>query len=134
MVKATLHGDMTKQIGQMQSFAENAAAKSSANELRALTAERAVDDLFRVLYLQQHIGELFDGVISMVGSYGFFVTLENSCEGLVPMGSLGDGFVFDEPSLTVSRSGMVFMPGKRVRVCVEQCDIPTRRATFALAE
>ncbi len=134
MVKATLHGDMTKQIGQMQRFAENAAAKSSANELRALTAERAVDDLFRVLYLQQHIGELFDGVISMVGSYGFFVTLENSCEGLVPMGSLDDGFVFHEPSLTVSHSGMVFMPGKRVRVCVEQCDIPTRRATFALAE
>lgn len=134
IVKATLHGEIARQITRMSAFAEEAAVRSSENELRAVAAERAVDDLFRVLYLQQHLGETFDGTVSSVGPFGFFVTLDNSCEGLVPMISLGEGYVYEESSLTVSRGRSVFSLGMRVRVRVSRCEIRSRRADFTLSE
>ena len=47
--------------------------------------ERSCDDCFKAQYMQRHIGEVFDGVISAVASYGFYVALESGVEGLVPV-------------------------------------------------
>lgn len=76
----------------------------SNKEKMATEIERDIDDLFKCQYMQKHVGEIFEGVISSITSFGFYVKLENTVEGLVHIktldnyyelkddGSLSDGF------------------------------------------
>lgn len=133
IVKSILRGDIEEKY---RSFAERAARESSENELRAIAAERAVDDLYRCVYLSEHIGEEFDAVISSVTSFGFFAELANTCEGLVRIASLDAWYDYDEPTLSLIRGGgessmpAAFALGDAVRVRVAKCDIKTRNVDF----
>ena len=114
----------------MESFAEKAADKSNDNELRVLNAERDIEDLYKILWLEGHIDEEFDAVISSVTSFGFFVELANTCEGLVPISSLDGYFDYNEKALTLSCGQTVYHLGDRVRVRLVSCDRVTRKADF----
>ena len=61
---------------------EDYALQSSECEQKATIAEREVDDMKKAEYMQQYIGHVFDGLISSVNSFGFFVELDNTVEGL----------------------------------------------------
>ena len=76
---------------------EYIASQSSEREQAAVEAEREVDDMKMAEYMEKHIGEEFDGVISGVESFGLFVQLDNLIEGLVHINTIkGDYFNYVE--------------------------------------
>ena len=96
------------------------AEQSSARERAAVDCEREVDDMKMAEYMENHIGEEFEGMISSVTSFGMFVELDNLIEGLVPIRDMKDFFHFDEEHMTLTgeRSGLVYKIGDRVVVKV----------------
>lgn len=113
--------------------AERGASAATACELRALEAERAIESLYKALYLARRIGEEADAVISSAGPFGIFCELPDTCEGLIPMEELGEDADYVESTLSVTDGDTVFRIGDPVRIRIEEVDIPTRRVRFALA-
>jgi ribonuclease R len=77
------------------SYAKRAARAASETELRALGAERRIENLYKVIYMQEHVGEIFNATVSSVTSFGMFCELENTCEGLVPICEMPGLFIFN---------------------------------------
>lgn len=128
IIKQVLNGGITeKNIGRYTAFATQAAINSGENEVKAQMAERDIEDLYKAVYMTDFIGEEFRGVITSVTSFGFFVELENTCEGLVPIGSLDGYYDYDERSYTLSRGNSKYTLGMEVDVIIEDVDIITRK-------
>jgi ribonuclease R len=110
---------------------------STAMEIRASDAERTSIKYKQVEFLQDRIGEEFEGIISGVTEWGFYVELvENKCEGLVRLRVLEDDFYeFDETNLCVigSRTGKRYSLGDSVRVTVTKADLYRRQIDMKLA-
>ena len=98
------------------------AEHSSEREVAAQNAERDVDDMKMAEYMESHIGEIYEGVISSVTSFGFFVELPNLIEGLVHVNSLkGDYFNYvpELLSLVGNTTKKTYRIGDKVKVkCV----------------
>lgn len=134
-IKDILHGKSdANTLSKTEVFAEKAALQSTECEIRAMTAERDIEDLYKVLYLEDKVGEVFDGIISSVTSFGFFVELDNLCEGLVPIGTLNGFFTFDEKNLTLTCGAVQYKLGQRVRVEISAADRITRKVDMVLAD
>jgi ribonuclease R len=112
------------------------AALCSERERNAEAAEREMVELKKCQYMLGHIGERFDGHVSGIVPFGFFVELEDLfVEGLVRLSDIpNDYFVFDEKSQTLigDRSGKRFRLGDKVRVEVADVDIARRQIDFIL--
>ena len=133
IIKAMLNGEINeKTITEYENFAANSAMMSSDNEIKAVHAERDIDDLYKAVYMRDRIGEEYEAVICSVTSFGFFAKTENLCEGLVPIDSLGSGFYFDKDNYTLSRGKTVYRLGQRVKIKVEDVDISSRQVNFYL--
>lgn len=134
IIKASLAGKIgARQLKDLSDFAGKSAVLSSENELRTLNAERAIDDLYKALYMRKFIGEEFDGVIDSVTAFGFFVALDNTCEGLVHISSLVGRFEYDERSMSLIGGKCRYTLGQRVRVKILASDPITRKVTMELA-
>lgn len=112
--------------------------KLSACERRADAASYDVVDWLKCEYIQQHIGDSFDGTIVSVTNFGVFVELDNiHIEGLIHVTALrNDYYHFDEValSLTGERSGSSFHLGDRVHVQVSRVDLDDRKIDLQLLE
>ena len=116
-------------------FVIEAATQSSACEKNATEAERDVDALYIVAYMQDKIGEEYDAVISGVTSFGFFAELANTVEGLVPIETLPeDSYEFVEERFLLRGTRNSFHLGEEVRVQVAGVDWGTRRVQFRFLE
>ena len=114
-------------------FVDDASVQSSEMERNAQEAERAVDDYYKILYISNYEGCEFDGIISGVTAFGFFVELENGVEGLVKIETLeGKRYVYDEKRYTLSDGTTQFKLGQQVRIVVAGVNIINRRADFLL--
>lgn len=93
---------------------------SSSRERASVDCEREVEDMKMAEYMEKHIGEEFEGMISSVLSFGMFVELDNLIEGLVPIKDMNDFFVYDEERMTLTgeRSHVKYTIGERVLVKV----------------
>ncbi|MBR5406975.1 MAG: ribonuclease R [Lachnospiraceae bacterium] len=112
------------------------AKRSSSRERLAQEAERETDKLKKAQYMQDHIGEVFEGVISGVTDWGIYVELPNTVEGLVHISKLyGDYFYYNEEAceLVGERSGKKYVLGQQVYVCVSGVDMAIRAVDFDLA-
>lgn len=126
-----------EQIGKKTGQLESIADRCSQFERRAVEAERESDAMKKAEFMQAHVGEEFDGVISSVTNFGFFVELENTIEGLVRLASIsGDYYHFIENHMLLigERTGEQFRIGDRVRVKVTRADKATREVDFELVE
>jgi ribonuclease R len=108
---------------------------SSEKERGAMDAERAANKYKQVEYMQAYLGEEFEGVISGVASFGFWVeTIEHKCEGLVSINSLleYDDFrlIESDYSLVGLRSGRRFMMGDKVRIKVVAANLTKRQLDY----
>ncbi len=132
IIKACLLGNGKK--AAYSAFAAKAAMAATETELRALTAERRIESLYKTLYLSRHVGESFVGRVSSVTSFGVFVELPNTCEGLIPISELPFGFwTYDEGNYTVhSSSGEVISLGDTLEITVEEADISRGKVRFQL--
>jgi len=111
----------------------------SAMELEATQAERDSQKDFQILWIQDHLGQDFNGSITGVTQYGLFVRLDDThCEGLVPMRTIcpDDYMELDEKNfcLRAKRSKKRFMLGDAVRIRVIRADLDLRQIDFQLTE
>ena len=107
----------------------------SERERAAMDAERAGNKYMQVLYMRNYLGEEFEGVISGVASFGFWVeTVEHKCEGLVSVNSLleYDEFRHDETDycLVGRRSGRKFRMGDKVWIKVVAANLTRRQLDY----
>ena len=108
-------------IRHYQEIMPEIALQSSNREREAIDIEREVDDMKIAEYMEKHIGEEFEGIISSVTNFGFFVELDNTIDGLVHVSDLTDDFYFfDEKNLRYigQRTGKVFKMSDCVKVRV----------------
>ena len=138
IIKENIHGRLNrKRVEHYEKILPYVADQSSRLERRAQNAEREVEKLKKVEYMQKYLGEAFDGVISGVTARGFFVELENTVEGLVPINSLlDDYYLFEEEQyqLRGERTGRIFTLGQKVRIVAERADKFTKTIDFLLEE
>ncbi|MDI3257837.1 MAG: ribonuclease R [Kyrpidia sp.] len=113
------------------------ADQSSERERVAVDAERESQDLKKVEFMLDKIGETFEGIVSGATSFGLFVELENSVEGLVHISYLTDDYyLFDDRQFALigERTGRTFRIGDRVKVLVAGADKEERAIDFRLVE
>ena len=115
-----------------KSYAKRAAAAATDGEMRALTAERKIENLYKVIYMEKHIGEQFTAMITSVTSFGIFATLDNTCEGLIPISTLEDGSVYDEKNVTIRNSKTYYRIGDMITVRLEEADITRGKLRFSM--
>ncbi len=119
--------------GKHRAAARRGADAATEGELRALTAERRIEALYKTLYMKRHLGEEFTGRVSSVTPHGFYVELPNTCEGLVPLSLLDGDYTFDEHRRTLTRANHVISIGDEMTVTVRDADVATGKITFSLA-
>ncbi|MBO5313345.1 MAG: ribonuclease R [Clostridia bacterium] len=133
IIKAMLSGEITEStIGEYEAFANASALYSSDNEVKAVHAERDIDELYKCVYMLDRVGETYEAVICSVNSFGFFAKTDNLCEGLVSIDSLGGAFSYDKDNYTLSCGKTVYRLGQRVTVKVDDVDISLRQVSFSL--
>lgn len=107
-------------------------------EVLASNAERASIRYKQVEFMRDRLGEIYEGVISGVTEWGFYVELdENMCEGLVPIRDLADDYYdLDEKNycLIGRRHGVRYTLGDRVKVQVARADLERKQLDFALID
>lgn len=135
LLKKALSGE------KIQTSEEELAKKAdhlSRRERVAMEAEREILDRYRVRFMKDKIGEEFEGVISGVTAFGFFVELrEIFVEGLVRLTSLHDDYYHfqeDRYCLVGERTRKQFRVGDPVRVKVERVDVERRHIDFGLVQ
>ena len=109
------------------------AKHTSERERIAIDAERETDDLKKAEFMQDKIGETFDGVISSVTGFGIFVELENTVEGLVHVTDLTDDYYhFDERSFALigERTGNVLRIGDAITIKVSDVNLEEHAVDF----
>ncbi len=132
-IKAVLNGEIYRP-GDWHELGKHC----SLTERRADDATRDVESWLKCFYMQDRIGECFDGVVSSVTGFGLFVALDNVyVEGLIHISELpSDYFHFDaiKHTLLGERSGKQYRLGDRVCVKLVRVDLETSKIDFALAD
>ena len=113
-------------------FARDAAQAATAAELRALDAERKIEATYKALWLEKHIGEVFDARVSSLTSFGLFAELDNTCEGMIPLHDLPGVYIYNETDMALVGGKITFRLGDRLTVRVEEVDPLAGRVRFSL--
>ncbi|MEG2348876.1 MAG: ribonuclease R [Clostridia bacterium] len=121
---------INKYTKQSQIYAKT----SSDAEKQSTVIERDFDDLYIALYMSSFVGHEFDAVVSTIASFGMFVKLENTAEGLVPFDNMPDNdyFIYDETRriLVGKDTGKVFKVGDKIKVKLVKSDVKSKRLDF----
>ena len=123
-----------KRAESYASYARRAAAAATEGELRAVDAERKIENLYKVIYMSDHVGEVYTAVVNSVTSFGMFCTLDNTCEGLVPISEMPGLFTFDETNLTLRSRTKTYRIADVVKICVEEANITRGKLRFSIVE
>ena len=114
-------------------FAKEAAQHSSEAELAAMRVERECDDCYLAEYMTKHIGESFEGMVSSVQEFGFFVELQNTIEGLVRIDSLSKGPYDYDGHFTLTKDGKpVYRVGDTVKVICIGANVSAGQVDFVV--
>jgi ribonuclease R len=134
------HGERLDPLGGPIKLEElhEIAEESSQSERRADDAERELMEWKKVKFMQDRIGEDFDGLITSVTKFGFFVELTDLfVEGLVPLNTLTDDFyTYHENTRQIigQHSRKTYSLGQRIRVLVDRIDPVEKKIQFAVLE
>ena len=138
IIKENLHGKLgDTRASHYNKILPEVAEASSMLERRADDSEREVEKLKKAEYMEQFIGESFDGIISGVTSWGMFVELPNTVEGMVRVADIpGDYYYFDEEhySMVGEHTGKTYKLGSKIKVTVAAVDKLVKTIDFVIAE
>lgn len=138
IIKWILDGQMTeKKQKSLNKVMPDVAKQCSMRERTAEDAERATDDLKKAEYMADKIGMEYEGIISSLTSWGIYVELPNTVEGMVPLQSLEDDFyIYDEENMIIygEHSNKKYMLGQKVNIIVTKVDIELKNIDFAFCE
>ncbi|MDE6373358.1 MAG: RNB domain-containing ribonuclease, partial [Clostridia bacterium] len=134
VLKEILHGTLDQTHGKYSAIAVSAAADASERERAADAVKRDVDDLYKIAYMSDRIGEEYDAVISGVIESGVFAELGNTIEGFIRFDSLPyDKYEYYAEKFLLKGARHSYRLGDKLRVKVAGCDLGTRRVQFVLA-
>jgi len=117
--------------------AVNIAEKSSDREKVAQKVERDSIDIKKAEFMQDKIGEEYEGIVSSITSFGMFVELENTVEGLIRFDDLGDDFfIYDENKKTLlgERTKISYKIGDKVKIRVKNANKILRQIDFEIVK
>lgn len=136
VIKAMLAGKLSGgAIPKTEKRCEKAAEISSEREIAAEMAERDADDYFKMLYMEDKVGEVYDGIVSGVTSFGLFVQLPNTVEGLIAIEKLPRAkYEFNEKRYNITGGGKIFALGDKIKIKVDGVSRDIRRVNFTLYE
>lgn len=138
IIKDCLRGRMNQsRIEHYEKLLPETAKHTSEMERRADEAEREVEKLKKAEYMKKHIGEEFEGIISSITSWGFYVELANTIEGMVHITSLTDDYYIyleETYELMGEATNRRFKLGQKVSVVAVKADTLLRTIDFELAE
>ena len=123
-----------------KAFVENLdfiAENSSIKERRAITIERAVDDLMACKFLKDKIGNKYQGFVSGMTQNGMFIQLDEfGIDGFVSFDDLDDYYIFDERYMSArgARNRLCYELGDKVEVIVSSVNLTNRQITFTLVQ
>ncbi len=133
-INGKLHG---KRIGQLREIVPKVAEQSSIRERLADEAERETVDLKKAEYMADKIGEIYEGIISGVTSFGMFVELDNTIEGLIRLSYLIDDYYIynsEQHMLIGERQKKIYRIGDLVTIKVSKVDVAQKEIDFLLVE
>ena len=134
LMKEYLLGTMSEaREAHINHFLPDVAKQCSLNERIAEDAERTVEDKKKVEFMKKFVGQEFDAVISSVTGFGFFVELENTCEGLVHVSTLDDDYyIYEEEKyrLVGERTKKTYAIGDTIRVVLSRADTSVGKLDF----
>ena len=138
IIKWILDGQMTeKKQKSLNKVMPDVAKQCSMRERTAEDAERATDDLKKAEYMADKIGMEYEGIISSLTSWGIYVELPNTVEGMVSLQSLEDDFyIYDEENMIIygEHSNKKYMLGQKVNIIVTKVDIELKNIDFVFCE
>lgn len=138
IIKENIHGRLEeKRLSHYQQILPDVTAEASRLERRADDAEREVEKMKKAEYMEQFIGESFDGVISGVTTWGMYVELPNTIEGMIHVADIpGDYYYFEEEKYQMvgERTGKLYKLGEPLRITVSAVDKLTRSIDFVIAD
>ncbi len=120
-----------------KAFVTEAAKASSDAEVRAIMLERDCEDCYKAEYMQQHLGEEFEGIVSGISDFGFYVQLPNSVEGMVHVRTLPeDGEWYNDESISFKEAfgNREYRLGDTVKVQCVKTDVNSGNIDFELSE
>jgi ribonuclease R len=133
MLTSYMSGDVSKNKGKYEEMCKHA----SEMERRAAEAERASIKYKQVEFMKDHIGDEFDGIISGVTEWGFYVELnESKCEGLVHIRELDDDYYFfdeDDYAIIGRRNKKTYQLGDPVKIRIVRADLEKKQLDYTLA-
>lgn len=136
IIKEQLNNKLShKRIDQLKNIVEYSSVQSSERERSADLAERDVKDFYKCLYMYDKVGEEFDGIVSSVTSFGMFIELPNTVEGLTRLANMKDDYyIYDDQTYTImgERTKKTFRIGDAVRIKVDNVSIELREIDFKL--
>ncbi len=117
-----------------EAFTVNASERSTNAEVKAMTVERECEDCYKAEFMKSKTGEEFDGIITSVTEFGFYVELENTVEGLVHVNSMADAKLEYDGLLSLKDvvSGKTYTTGDKIRVCCVRADVNSGNIDFNL--
>lgn len=138
IIKDSIRGRLDeKKLAHYTEILPEVAKHCSDTERRADDAERDTDKLKKAQFMEQHIGEVYDGVISGVTGWGMFVELDNTCEGMIRLTELTDDYyIFDEQNFTLTGTdfGKEYRLGQKVKIKVVGADRLEKTVDFRIVD
>lgn len=138
IIKDNLHGGISqKQMSHYEAILPEVCAQASSTERRADEAERETEKLKKMQYMKQHMYEVFEGVVSGITSYGMYVELPNTVEGMVHITTLNDDYYtfYEDQYLLKGRSkGNEYHLGDKVFVQAVGTDDAMHTVDFAICD
>ncbi|MBC3798001.1 ribonuclease R [Acetobacterium tundrae] len=137
LAKSLLGKINPKSVDYIEKNIENIAGHASETERRAETIEREITKLKMTEYMTRHIGEIFEGRISGVTSFGMFVELQNTIEGLVKLQDMKDDYYNYDPEMhhhIGEHSGKIYRLGQDIKVMVAKADINLKQIDFEIVD
>ena len=124
-------------IKKYEKRAEKRAENCSERERTATKVEREAEDIKKAEYMENKIGEEYEGIISSITNFGIFVELENTIEGLIRYETLGDEyFIYNEERREAigEHSNKIYKIGDKVKIRVADANKALRRIDFEIVE
>lgn len=138
IIKEAINGKIDEpRVKKLSKLVVESAKQSSDMERVAQEAEREVDDLKKAEYMKDRVGMEFEGMISSVTSFGMFVQLPNTIEGLIHITDLRDDYyIFDEIRLSLigERHKKLYKLGDKLKVLCSKVDLDNREVYFNIVE
>lgn len=137
IIKEQLRGRLNEaRISHYREILPEVAKRASETERRADEAERETDKLKKAQYMEQRIGNIYGGVISGITSWGIYVELPNTVEGMIHVSRLaGDYYYYNEETYEMigRDTGKCFKLGEKIDIMVDGVDKMTKSIDFVLA-